>query len=67
MIDQMHEINESRNFFNKMFYFVAVFSKKNKFDYTESYKIILEKVNQRTSKENKYYENLLFLIDFLNF
>ena len=63
MIDQMHEINESRNFFNKMFYFVAVFSKKNKLDYTESYKIILEKVNQRTSKENKHYENLLFLIE----
>jgi hypothetical protein len=21
MIDQMHEINESRNFFNKMFYY----------------------------------------------
>ena len=63
MIDQMNEINESRNFFNKMFYFVAVFSKKNKIDYTESYKIILEKVNQRTSKENKHYENLLFLIE----
>jgi hypothetical protein len=62
MTDQMCENNKSKNFFDKMFYFVAVFSKKNKLDYTESYKIILEKVTQRTSKENKYCENLLFLI-----
>ncbi len=37
------ENNKSKNFFDKMFYFVAVFSKKNKLDYAESYKVILEK------------------------
>jgi hypothetical protein len=62
MTDQVCENNNSKNFFDKMFYFVAVFSKKNKLDYAESYKVILEKVTQRTSKENKYCENLLFLI-----
>jgi hypothetical protein len=63
MTDQVCENNKSKNFFDKMFYFVAVFSKKNKLDYTESYKIILEKVTNNTSKEKKYYANLLFLIE----
>ena len=62
MIDQVCENNKSKNFFDKMFYFVAVFSKKNKLDYAESYKVILEKVTNKTSKENRYYTNLLFLI-----